>query len=332
MSPFLTGYLLAGSALLFFATGILVTRAAASRVSLDLGFLVATGTNVVFSALALGVQLALPSQPITWNGWAFVLFALAGAFSTYLGRWFFYESVVRFGAAKASIFQVSSPLFTALMAWSLLGEKVSLWAGLGMALTVGGLMLVGLKPGTFSKKHGAAPVPPAVAENTTGSSSAGVNIATAGWVQAALASVLVLGLGGSLAYAIGNVLRGSAIRHWNEPVLGGLVGAGCGLLLHLAFNRRNRHQGSLLASVRQADRGGLWLFTLMGVCTICGQILTIAAMRFIPLSSATLITLCTPLLVFPLSRWLLKAQDDFTAPMLAGSAMAMTGIVLVVLR
>jgi hypothetical protein len=39
-----------------------------------------------------------------------------------------------------------------------------------------------------------------------------------------------------------------------------------------------------------------------------------------------------PLLVFPLSRWLLKAHDDFTAVMLAGSAMAMAGIVLVVLR
>ena len=316
MSPTFTGYVLAGSALLLFATGILVTRAAAARVNLGLGFLVATSTNVVFSALALAVQLtwqhAEASPAIGWNGRAFLLFALAGAFSTYLGRWFFYDSVVRFGAAKASIFQVSSPLFTALMAWAVLGEKLSLAAGIGMALTVAGLMLVGLKPGALSKARGP--------------SATGVR---AGFVQTALASVFLLGLGGSLAYAVGNVLRGMAIRSWNEPVLGGLVGASCGLLLHLLFNR---DKANVAAGLQAADRTGLWLFGVMGICTISAQILTIAAMRFIPLAIATLITLCTPLIVFPLSRWLLKAHDDFTALMLTGSAMAMLGIVLVVLR
>ena len=326
MSPTLTGYLLAGSALLFFTTGILLTRAAANRVNLSLGFLVVASTNVVFSGVALALQLALQSKPIEWNGEAFVLFAFAGAFSTYLGRWFFYESVVRFGAAKASVFQVSSPLFTVLMAWLVLGEKLSLAACSGVALTVGGLMLVGIKPETFSRTLSTAP---ALANATPGTAQA---TASKGYLQAALASVFLLGIGGSLAYAVGNVLRGSAIRQWNEPVLGGLVGAGCGLLLHLVFSRRSRDEGSLADSLRQADRGGLLLFALLGFCTISGQMLTIAAMRFIPVSLATLITLCTPLLVIPLSRWLLKAHDDFTTLMLAGSAMAMTGIGLVVLR
>lgn len=316
MSAALTGYLLAGGALLLFTVGILVTRAAASRVSLGIGFLVATTTNVVFSALALAVQLAIDAHPVAWNSRAFLLFALAGAFSTYLGRFFFYESVVRFGAAKASIFQVSSPLFTALMAWALLGEKLGVPACIGMAMTVGGLMLVGARPGTFSRR-----TPP--------SGPVARPAGATGFMAAVMGSVLMLGLGGSLAYAVGNVLRGAAIRDWNEPVLGGLLGASCGLLLHLLFNR---DKGGIAAGLRQADRAGLWLFGLMGVCTISAQILTIAAMRYIPLAIATLITLFTPLLVFPLSRWLLKAHDDFTAAMLTGSALAMAGIVLVVLR
>ncbi|RYX94704.1 MAG: DMT family transporter [Comamonadaceae bacterium] len=312
LTPALTGYLLAGAALLCFTTAILVTRAASDRVSLSVGFLVATATNVVFSALALGLQLVLNPAPIAWHGKAFTLFALAGAFSTYLGRWFFYESVVRFGAARASIFQVSSPLFTALMAWVVMGEKISVQACIGMGLTVGGLMLVGMKPGGVA--------------NAVRPASKG---APGGVIQAALASVFVLGLAGSMAYATGNVLRGAAVREWNEPILGGLVGAGCGLLLHLAFNRAGK---GVLATLRAADRRGLGLFGVLGVCTISGQILTIAAMRYIPLSIATLITLFTPLLVFPLSRWLLKAHADFSAIMLAGSVLAMTGIMLVVLR
>ncbi|WP_281178556.1 hypothetical protein [Polaromonas jejuensis] len=36
---------------------------------------------------------------------------------------------MRFGPAKASIFQVNSPLFTAVMAWLLLGSAMT-WPGI----------------------------------------------------------------------------------------------------------------------------------------------------------------------------------------------------------
>jgi drug/metabolite transporter (DMT)-like permease len=55
-------------------------------------------------------------------------------------------------------------------------------------------------------------------------------------------------------------------------------------------------------------------------------------MRYIPLSVVTLVTLCTPLLVFPLSHWLLKQQEDITALLLAGGAMTLLGIFMVVLH
>ncbi len=85
------------------------------------------------------------------------MFAAAGGFSTYLGRWFFYESVVRFGPAKASIFQISSPLFTATVAWLLLGERLTPLVALGMVMTIAGLMLVSCKPGFFSRRGARSP-------------------------------------------------------------------------------------------------------------------------------------------------------------------------------
>ena len=106
------GYLLAATALLFFTTAILVTKTASSRISLHLGFLIATATNFAFSALVFALQWDARSECLLWNAKAFWLFAGAGVFSTYLGHFFFYDSVVRFGPAKASIFQVSSPLLT----------------------------------------------------------------------------------------------------------------------------------------------------------------------------------------------------------------------------
>lgn len=307
------GYLLSAGALLLFTTSILTTRAASSRIPLGLGFLIATVVNVAFSALAFGVQLVLRPQGLQWNLQALSLFALAGAFSTYLGRWFFYESVVRFGPAKASIFQVSSPLFTALMAWLLLGEALTAMIATGMLIAMGGLLLVSYKPGFFSRDKSVALFKTSLHHRL-------------------LQSVLLLGLGSSLAYAVGNVLRGSAVRMWNEPILGALAGAVCGLALHLAFSRSKAETSSLVVRLKTADRRGVWLYALIGVCTISAQICVIGAMRNIPLSVATLVTLCTPILVFPLSHLLFKSQDNITASTLAGGALTLLGIFMVVMH
>ncbi len=314
------GYLLALTALLFFTSGILVAKAATSRLDLGLGFLVATTMNVLLSGLVFLLQLGLRPEALAWNSQAFWVFAAAGIFSTYFGRWFFYEAVVRFGPAKASIFQVSSPIFTALMAWSLLGESLSSGVMLGVVFAVGGLMLVSYKPGFSSRR---------IARDTdldTDRNADDVKKATSGVLPQ---SILLLGLGSSLAYAIGNFLRGSAVRDWNEPVLGGFLGAASGLLLHLAFTPGKMQ---LLKRLKTANRKGVWLFALLGFFTISGQIFGIAAMRHIPLSIATLISLCTPVLVFPLSYLLFRTSDDFTPRVLVGTALTLLGIFIVVVR
>jgi drug/metabolite transporter (DMT)-like permease len=322
MSDTFLGYLLATGALLLFTTAILSTKVASSRINLGTGFLIATTTNVIFSALALVVQLALQRRGVQWNWTAFALFALAGAFSTYLGRWFFYESVVRFGPAKASIFQVSSPLFTALIAWLVLGEKLTLLMACGMLMTVFGLMLVSYKrsrPGPAL-----APADPEVAVPAAPSGARKSHLH-----ERVLRSFFVLGLGSSLAYAVGNVLRGSAIRSWDEPVLGALAGAACGLALHLAFSSGKRELWRTLPTV---SRSGAWLYALVGVSTIGGQMGTIAAMRYIPVSVATLVTLCTPILIFPISHFLFKNHEELTATTWAGSLLTLAGIAIIVMR
>jgi drug/metabolite transporter (DMT)-like permease len=65
---------------------------------------------------------------------------------------------------------------------------------------------------------------------------------------------------------------------------------------------------------------------------IGGQVFMIGAMRHIPISVAVLLTMCTPLLVFPLSRWLFANSEPWTFKLIGGSLLAMAGVVLVVLR
>ncbi|MBC7610318.1 MAG: DMT family transporter [Polaromonas sp.] len=308
------GYLFAFSALLLFTVSIMVTKLASSRIPLALGFVIATVVNVAFAGLALLVQLALSDNGLHWNTRAFFLFAAAGVFSTYLGRWFFYESVVRFGPAKASIFQVSSPLFTALMAWLLMGEQLTALVALGMFMAIGGLTLVSYKPGFFARRS--------AVESAHGG-------AAPSFSEFVLRSAFLLGVGSSFAYAVGNVMRGLAIRSWPEPILGALVGAAFGLMLHVGFSP---DKAGLVARLRSADRKGAWQYVLIGICNISAQAGVIAAMRFIPLSVVTLITLCTPVFVFPASHFLFKTKGEFTVATLLGSAIALLGVAIIVMR
>ena len=98
----MTGIALALIALAGFSANILVARVGGARVAINAGYLVAVSVNVLFAAILLVVELAVRSQPLQWSAKGTLLFALAGFFSTYLGRWFMYESVARLGPAKTS--------------------------------------------------------------------------------------------------------------------------------------------------------------------------------------------------------------------------------------
>ncbi len=319
MSPAWQGYLLAAGALLCFSVATLTTKKASSRVPLSLGFLVATATNVACAGAALLVQVASQEAPIGWNGAAFAYFIAAGVLATYLGRWFFYESVLLFGPAKASVFQVSNPLFTAFIAWLFLHERLDAHIFVAMFVAIIGLLVIATQPLDRKRTDGTRPPQKAPSADTRRSAV----------VRRLMGSILFLGTGSSLAYGASNVLRAAAIRDWHEPVLGGLLGAGSGLLMYLITTPKKRE---IWQRLQQADRQGLWLYVLIGAGTIAGQVLTIGAMRYIPVAVAMLMTLCTPLVVIPLSRLIYRADEAITPSLLMGAALTLAGMAVVVLR
>jgi drug/metabolite transporter (DMT)-like permease len=266
------GIALALVALAGFSANVMVARVGGARVPINAGYLVAVVVNVVFAAVLLVGQLVARPEPLQWSATGTLLFALAGFFSTYLGRWFMYESVARLGPARTSAFQVSSPLFTFLIALVFLGEALTAQALAGMVATALGLLLISLR---------GARVAPVVGKEATRHSR--------------LRSAWLVGLASSAAYAVGNVMRGAGVRAWDEPIAGALIGAVAGIACHFAFTPGRRQ---MLRGLRGAHRGGLALFALSGVLTIVAQVCTIAAMKLAPVAIVALITLCTPLLVF----------------------------------
>ncbi|MDB5727077.1 MAG: family transporter, partial [Noviherbaspirillum sp.] len=294
----LKGELLAVLALILFSTTIFLTKVASAYTKLTLGFLIAVSMNVLLCGLLFIAELAVRPEPLEWNTNGFVLFIFAGIFSTFLGRWFFYESAVIYGPAKASVYQISSPLFAAIIAWIFLGETLTPIRMAGMVLAVLGLLVVtdvralyaSRKSGATASLAGAAHAPAASQPSTLGTA-----------LRSVAKSSGSLGIAGSLAYAVGNVLRGAGVHTWHEPVLGTLLGATAGVALHIIFSSGVKES---IRGIRDAHRMGLFLFAMTGVTGILAQICTIASLRYVPVSVTALITLSMPALVFPASYFL----------------------------
>lgn len=208
---------------------------------------------------------------------------------------------------------VSSPLFTFLLAWLFLDETLSGWELAGIVVVLGGLLAVSYNP---SRPYTAAALQEEGVVPEVGPGG------LRKW-RALIQPGAMLALLGSMSYALGNITRGTAIQDWNEPILGGLLGALTGVMLQLIFNKQAR---SLFSSLRTADPIGVRLYVLSGVLTISAQISQIASMQFIPISIATLITTAQPLLVIPLSYVFLKNQEGITLRVITGSILVLIGI------
>jgi len=318
------GELLALAGLFLYSTNIVVTKVASGRMPLQLGFTLAVAVNVVCGGLVFLLQLALRSTSLGFDARAFGFFLLGGAFSTYLGRWFFFQAVDLLGPAKTSSFQVSNPMFTVVIAWVFLGEALAPLSLLAIAIAVTGLVMVSYVPGALvgargylrqrweRRPAGGAPPPAPLRRIFRRVSASGVAIA----------------LTSAASYSVSNVLRGAGVHRWNEPVLGATLGALVGMVLHLVTKGTLR---TTWRDLRAARRDGVWLYGTIGVLTITAQTCSIGSMRYIPVSISNLITMATPVLVTPASYFLLKNQENLRPATVLGMALVLTGIGMLVI-
>ena len=265
------------------------------------GFIVTLVFNTLFGGLMLAVELVrrgslAPADPVGIGS-----FVLAGLCSTFLARWLFYACVDAYGPARASLFQLTSPLVTAVLGFALLGERLSWVVVAAMVTVIAGLAIVATSPRDL-----AAPVK-----------------------AARRFAVVWLGIGASLGYAVGNVLRGYGIARWDEAIAGTLIGAVSALALQLAITAMSREG---LRPLARADRRGLALYAAMGVTTVSAQALTIAAMALAPVALVALITLSTPLLILPFSVTVLRHEERIGLRTFAGAVLAIGGMVVIILR
>ena len=296
------GVVLALLAMLSFATNILITRYAVARMPVESGFFVVLATNILFPALLYPFELAARAAPWSWHWKGAAMFALGGVIGTFLGRRFLFDTVRILGPARASVFHSTAPAFALLGAWLLADERLGWYELLLMAIVWVGLWFTQPRAGTAA--------------------SGGLSVR-------ALRKGMLAGLLTVAGFGMGNVVRGLAMRHWDEAVLGTVVSSCAALLCQLVATRDWK---KIAAQLRAADRTAILLYVGCGVSTAFGSMFVAASMVHMEIALAVLVVHTTPLVIFPVSVFILKHKEELNSRTVLGALMVMAGIALLALR
>jgi len=288
-------------AMVSFASNILITRYALARMPLESGFFVVLAVNILFPAVLFAFELGLRAAPWAWSWKGAGLFALSGVIGTYVGRRMLFDAVRLLGPARASVFHSTAPIFALIGAWLFAEERLGVYELAIMVMVMVGLLFTQPRA-TYSSKHPDA---------------------------SALRSGMLSGVAAVAGFGLGNVVRGISIRGWDEPVLGAVIASLTALACQIASTR---NWSAIAAQLRAADRKAYWLYAGCGVATTFGSIFLAMAMRHMEIALAVLVVHSTPLVIFPVSVFILRNREDLTGRTVLGAVLVLLGIVFLTLR
>jgi DME family drug/metabolite transporter len=297
------GIVFALLSMLCFAGNIFITRAAMSKMGAGTGFPVVLAVNVLFGMLVFGIERALSVTPFLFQWKAAGWFALSGVVGIYMGRRMLFEAVHFLGPARASVLHTASPAVTLIAAWLLVDERLGSYEVFLMGLVMAGLLAAQLQGGSLR---------PALVDD-----------------RAAIKRALLLSLLTVVGFGVGNAIRGLAIREWNEAAMGAVIGSGAALLCQLTTGSSI---GAILDGLHKGEKKAVGLYVASGVATVSGTIFGAMAMQRIEIAIATVVTYTTPLVVFPVSVFLLKNREGLSVRTAAGAIMVFVGIMLLAFR
>jgi len=287
-------------AMLCFATNILITRYAVARLPVEAGFFIVLATNVLFPAAIFAAELAVRAAPYAWHWKGAGLFAIGGVIGTFLGRRFLFDAVRILGPSRASVFHSTAPAFALVAAWLLADEVLGATEIALMALVWFGLWLTQPRAGSLQALS-----------------------------PEMLRKGMLVGLLTVAGFGFGNVLRGLAMRVWDEAALGTVVASLAALACQFVVTR---NWPRILAQLRGAERKAVLLYTGCGVFTSLGSIFISLAMTKIEIALAVLVVHTTPIVIFPVSVWLLKNREALNARTVSGAALVLAGIAFLAWR
>jgi drug/metabolite transporter (DMT)-like permease len=140
---------------------------------------------------------------------------------------------------------------------------------------------------------------------------------------------MIAGLLAVAGFGFGNVVRGLAMREWSEALLGTVIATLGAVVLQLAVTRDWK---KIAAQFRAADRAAIALYAGCGIATSIGSIFISLAMTRMEIGLAVLVVHTTPLVIFPVSVFVLGSREELVPRTLVGALLVLSGIALLAMR
>lgn len=227
------------------------------------------------------------------------LFLLSGVIGLALGDSLLFLALGHLGAHRTALLATLGPVMTAVGAWIFRGETLALQAIAGIVFAVGGVAMV-----VWFRPHGAEP-------------------------RRADAAGIAFGLLAAVCQAAGVVVSKEAFVEADVPLLSAVLrlGAATAALAVLALVR-----GELDGQVRRifSPRPLRRLLVASFFGTFCGIWLMQAGISWTDSAVASALHSTTPLFTLPIAIFVLR--ERVTGGAIAGSCLAVAGVVLLVLR
>ncbi len=300
------------SAFTYAFSSVAIAKGAASG-GADNGALLSIVLTAIFS---LALWLGLSPAPVDWAQAVpgIALFVLAGVLATVLGRLFLFRSVALVGAIESGLFRRLIPVFAGIFAYLVLGETLSLIAGGGFVLVIGGvLMVLPVSRRKAARPAGpGVPVPDAESDARAGEMTRG----------------RLFGAGSAASYGLSYVVRKMALVRLPDPLLGAFIGAATGFVWFvLAATVSPAYRARFRSFLTQTGRWQVLAATAMSL----GQISQFFALQATEVANVAIIGSLEVFFAAWLAAFVFKSEPPPALVTVIATCIATLGVVLVAL-
>lgn len=279
----------------FTLSGRQVGSAVVNRTRLALALIMVTGAHWI----AQGQPLPLDADLSRW-GWL----ALSGLIGFVLGDAALFQAFVLIGPRLSMLLMALSPVMGAVLAWLLLGETLTGWEILGMALAIGGVAWVVTDRRNGNGNPDRAP-------------------------RAYLIGVL-FGLVGALGQALGLIFSKEGLHGEFSALSGNVIRLVAATLSIWAFTALSGQASNTLTVLRA--KPGAMRYIVGGAVAgpFLGVWLSLIAVQNAPVGIASTLMSFPPILLIPLG-WLIF-KERITQRAVAGTVLALAGVAVLFLH
>jgi drug/metabolite transporter (DMT)-like permease len=294
------GIMLAVICAITYSSNYILIQLGMKRSPKDNGDYLSLFACVITVLIIYGASLGLGGSAgvtFSWEGIGFYM--LAGFFTAFLGRIFLFGGIRRVGSPRAAGIKNSAPIFTIVIAVLLMGEDISVGAGIGMLIIFAALFLqarddfrqAGRLDGK-DKKYG-----------------------------------ILLALIAGVCFGIGQAARKQGVILYADPILGSLIGS---LFALFVFTLMEASKRRLLETWKRNFRTINLYFVGAGVLTGIAQISFFLSLMYTHVSYTSTVAALEPIITVMLSKLFLRKDEKITLRLGITACMVFLGTYIII--